>query len=85
MSSEHRVHHIPLAQHPPPPVVDERDDEGQQAQAVIRRQDGQAKQIPKADQNEEMLQTAALSRQCAYLIVDRQTIEDFSEGIPQRI
>ena len=75
---EYRIQQIPFPQHAPLPVVDERNDKGQQAQAVIGREDRHAKQVPEADQHEEMLQGAAMFCQGADLVVDRHAVKNFT-------
>jgi hypothetical protein len=80
MVLENCIHQIPFPQHTPPPVINERDNERQQAQAVVWRQDRQAEQISETNQHEEVLQAAALPGQGAHLVVDCQAIENFSKG-----
>ena len=77
---ENRVHQIPLPQHASFPIVDEWNNERQQAHTVIWRQDGYAEQVAEADQHKEMLQTAALFRQSPHLIVDRHAVKNLAEG-----
>ena len=78
---EYCIHQIPFPQHAAPPIIDQWNDEGQEAQTVIGRQDGQTEQIAKTDQHEEMLQAATLAGQRAHLFVDRQTIQNFGQGV----
>ncbi|MBI5829528.1 MAG: hypothetical protein HZB20_08325 [Chloroflexi bacterium] len=78
--SKHQVERVALAQHAAPPVVDERHDEWQQAQAVLGRQDGQAQQIAEADEHKQVLEAAALAGERAHLIVQGHAVQNLGQG-----
>ena len=73
---------LPLAQHAALPCLDLRHDEGQQPQAIVRRQDRHAEHFAKRAQHEKRFHRGAdFQRLLSYLITE-QTVEELAQRLP---
>ena len=77
------VGQIFFAQHAPLPGADLRHHVGQQAQAVVGRQDGNAQQVAHGDQDEQVLHAAARLEGVARHIVAGHAVQDALEAVQQ--